>query len=126
MDTNIITVERIQEYINLKPEADWRIKETEPASNWPQRGHVKFSNFSLRYREDLELVLKGIDCDITPGEKVKDTVNRSVIFLNIYSYLFISIIKWTTNLAYIFCFGKNKIFDKKVLRTDILYILYLH
>lgn len=70
MDTNIITVERIQEYINLKPEADWRIKETEPASNWPQRGHVKFSNFSLRYREDLELVLKGIDCDITPGEKI--------------------------------------------------------
>nr|XP_034338521.1 multidrug resistance-associated protein 1 [Crassostrea gigas] len=70
MDTNIITVERIQEYINLKPEADWRIKETEPASNWPQRGHVKFSNFSLRYREDLDLVLKGIDCDITPGEKI--------------------------------------------------------
>ena len=70
MDTNIVTVERIQEFINLKPEADWRIEETKPAADWPQRGHVKISNFSLRYREGLDLVLKEIDCDIKPGEKV--------------------------------------------------------
>lgn len=76
---------------------------------------MKFFNFSLRYREDLELVLKGIDCDIIFGEKVKDIVNFFVIFLNIYLYLFIFIIKWIINLVYIFCFGKNKIFDRKVL-----------
>lgn len=74
---------------------------------------MKFFNFSLRYREDLELVLKGIDCDIIFGEKVKDIVNFFVIFLNIYLYLFIFILKWIINLVYIFCFGKNKIFDKK-------------
>jgi ABC-type multidrug transport system fused ATPase/permease subunit len=70
MDTNIISVERIQEYIDKKAEAEWRIKETKPAPEWPQEGRVKFSKFSLRYREGLDLVLKGIDCDILPGEKV--------------------------------------------------------
>jgi ABC-type multidrug transport system fused ATPase/permease subunit len=63
-------VERIQEYIDREPEAEWRIKETKPAPEWPERGHVTFSNFSLRYREGQDLVLKGIDCEIFPGEKV--------------------------------------------------------
>lgn len=83
MDTNIITVERIQEYIKLEPEADWRINETEPAPNWPQRGHVRFSNFSLRYRDNLDLVLKGIDCDIAPGEKVNlEPININIFIFN--------------------------------------------
>ncbi|XP_048735267.2 multidrug resistance-associated protein 1-like [Ostrea edulis] len=70
MDTSIVSVERIQEYINIKPEAAWRIKETKPAPEWPHEGHIKFSNFSLRYREGLDLVLKGIDCEIFSGEKI--------------------------------------------------------
>ncbi|XP_062567586.1 multidrug resistance-associated protein 1-like [Saccostrea cucullata] len=70
MDTRIVSVERIQEYIDTKPEADWRIEETKPAPEWPQKGNVKFTNFGLRYREGLDLVLKGIDCEIMPGEKI--------------------------------------------------------
>lgn len=129
MDTNIITVERIQEYINLKPEADWRIKETEPASNWPQRGHVKFTNFSLRYRDDLELVLKGIDCEITPGEKVKN-INLSIIFFSFYRFTFNFInlyyrLGFKFGITYDKYLGLEKIltFDNKVLQTDFLYII---
>ncbi|XP_061183744.1 multidrug resistance-associated protein 1-like [Saccostrea echinata] len=70
MDTRIVSVERIQEYMDTKPEAEWRIKDTKPAPEWPQKGHVKFSNFGLRYREGLDLVLKEIDCEIMPGEKI--------------------------------------------------------
>uniref|UniRef100_A0A6A7G4Z9 ABC transporter n=2 Tax=Hirondellea gigas TaxID=1518452 RepID=A0A6A7G4Z9_9CRUS len=38
--------------------------------DWPEEGVVKFSKFSTRYREGLDLVVKGIDCTIQGGEKV--------------------------------------------------------
>lgn len=41
-----------------------------PASTWPQVGRVEFRNYSLRYREDLDLVLKDINVTIEGGEKV--------------------------------------------------------
>ena len=37
---------------------------------WMSKGHIKFKNFSLKYRPDTEIVLKNIDIDIKPGEKV--------------------------------------------------------
>lgn len=41
-----------------------------PASTWPQVGRVEFRDYSLRYREDLDLVLKHINITIEGGEKV--------------------------------------------------------
>lgn len=41
-----------------------------PSSTWPQVGRVEFRNYSLRYREDLDLVLKHINITIDGGEKV--------------------------------------------------------
>ncbi|CAL4074063.1 unnamed protein product, partial [Meganyctiphanes norvegica] len=38
--------------------------------DWPDKGVVKFSNYSTRYREGLDLVVKGIDCEIQAEEKV--------------------------------------------------------
>lgn len=37
---------------------------------WPQEGIVEFKNFQVRYREGLELVLKGIDFSVKSQEKV--------------------------------------------------------
>ena len=37
---------------------------------WMSKGHIKLENFSLKYRPDTEIVLKNIDIDIKPGEKV--------------------------------------------------------
>ena len=37
---------------------------------WPSKGHIKFVNFSSRYREGLPLVLCDINIEIQPGEKV--------------------------------------------------------
>lgn len=34
------------------------------------QGEVNFSDFKLRYREGLDLVLKGVSFDIKGGEKV--------------------------------------------------------
>jgi ATP-binding cassette subfamily C (CFTR/MRP) protein 1 len=34
------------------------------------KGHVKFNDYALRYREGLPLVLNKLDCEIGGGEKI--------------------------------------------------------
>lgn len=51
-------------------QAPWRIEERAPPSTWPQVGRVEFRDFGLRYRDDLDLVLKHINVTIEGGEKV--------------------------------------------------------
>ncbi|CAG7824411.1 unnamed protein product, partial [Allacma fusca] len=61
---------RIKEYGEVAQEAPWDLPEKKPASDWPQHGEIKFNNFETRYREGLDLVLKGVTCQIESGEKV--------------------------------------------------------
>lgn len=70
METNIVAVERLKEYSETEKEAPWRIQETTPPKSWPQAGRVEFRDYGLRYREDLDLVLKNINITIEGGEKV--------------------------------------------------------
>ncbi|XP_005391137.1 PREDICTED: multidrug resistance-associated protein 1 [Chinchilla lanigera] len=70
METNIVAVERLKEYSETEKEAPWQIQETAPPSSWPQVGRVEFRDYGLRYREDLDLVLKHINVIIEGGEKV--------------------------------------------------------
>nr|AAN65348.1 multidrug resistance protein 1A [Macaca fascicularis] len=70
METNIVAVERLKEYSETEKEAPWQIQETAPPSNWPQVGRVEFRNYCLRYREDLDFVLRHINVTINGGEKV--------------------------------------------------------
>uniref|UniRef100_A0A8C8ZV65 Multidrug resistance-associated protein 1 n=1 Tax=Prolemur simus TaxID=1328070 RepID=A0A8C8ZV65_PROSS len=69
-EANIVAVERLKEYSETEKEAPWQIQETAPPSTWPQVGRVEFRNYGLRYREDLDLVLKNINITINGGEKV--------------------------------------------------------
>ncbi|KAF9308629.1 Multidrug resistance-associated protein 1 [Podila horticola] len=57
-----------KKYSDLKVEAPDKTFEIPP--NWPDRGHITFKNYSTRYREGLDLVIKNISLDIKPGEKV--------------------------------------------------------
>ncbi|ODQ63868.1 multidrug resistance-associated protein 1 [Nadsonia fulvescens var. elongata DSM 6958] len=70
VEANIVAVERVIEYCNLTPERDDVVESNRPPSSWPERGHIQFKNFSTRYRENLDLVLDGIDLEILPKEKV--------------------------------------------------------
>ncbi|GFN98305.1 multidrug resistance-associated protein 1 [Plakobranchus ocellatus] len=70
LETNIVAVERIKEYTETPTEAAWVIEHNRPSSNWPDKGEVQFKDYQLRYREGLDLVLKGITCNIASGEKV--------------------------------------------------------
>ncbi|XP_040491207.1 multidrug resistance-associated protein 1 isoform X3 [Ursus maritimus] len=70
METNIVAVERLKEYSETEKEAPWRVEEMTPPSDWPQVGRVEFRDYGLRYRENLDLVLKNINITIDGGEKV--------------------------------------------------------
>ena len=54
----------------LSSQAPWQIQDMAPPSDWPQVGRVEFRDYGLRYREDLDLVLKNINVTIDGGEKV--------------------------------------------------------
>uniref|UniRef100_A0A7I4YK36 Multidrug resistance-associated protein 1 n=1 Tax=Haemonchus contortus TaxID=6289 RepID=A0A7I4YK36_HAECO len=70
IEANIVAVERIDEYTNTPTEAPWEIPERKPESGWPWLGGVNFVDYSTRYREGLDLVLKGISADVNEGEKI--------------------------------------------------------
>lgn len=70
VETNIVSVERVLEYANLPSEAPDVIFKNRPNIGWPAHGGVVFQNYSTRYRPGLDLVLKDINLDIKPREKI--------------------------------------------------------
>jgi ABC-type multidrug transport system fused ATPase/permease subunit len=70
VETNIVSVERVLEYAALPSEAPEIIHRSRPPVSWPSRGEVEFINYSARYREGLDLVLKNISLDIKSHEKI--------------------------------------------------------
>ncbi|XP_062915140.1 multidrug resistance-associated protein 1 isoform X1 [Mobula hypostoma] len=70
VETNIVAVERVQQYFDTPKEAHWVIKESQPPQTWPWEGKVEFINYGLRYRTDLDLALKDITLSINGGEKI--------------------------------------------------------
>lgn len=69
-EQNMNSVERIREYLEVEQEAAEIIPENRPPSNWPEAGAVTFTDYSTRYRPDLDRVLKNVSFDIKPLEKV--------------------------------------------------------
>lgn len=70
VETNIVSVERVLEYARLPSEAPEVIHRHRPPISWPNSGAVSFNNYSTRYREGLDLVLKGVNLNIKAHEKI--------------------------------------------------------
>ncbi|PVU96626.1 hypothetical protein BB559_002317 [Furculomyces boomerangus] len=77
VETDIISLERINEYSNL-PSEELGVSNSHVSItpeelkniNWPSSGKIEFINYSTKYREGLDLVLKNINVTINAGEKV--------------------------------------------------------
>ncbi|KAG0270862.1 hypothetical protein BGZ95_001422 [Linnemannia exigua] len=65
----LISVERVLEYSHKPTEAPVKTGVQLP-ENWPQQGRVVFKNYSTRYREGLDLVIKNVSFSVDPAEKV--------------------------------------------------------
>lgn len=70
VETNIVAVERIKEYAETEQEAAWENPNVNVSKTWPEMGRVEFRNYQVRYREGLDLVLRGISFVVNGGEKV--------------------------------------------------------
>lgn len=70
VEANIVSVERCFEYCNLPTEEDDTINFVTPPSGWPAHGKIDMENYSTRYAENLDPVLRNINLSIAPGEKV--------------------------------------------------------
>uniref|UniRef100_A0A669CGU8 Canalicular multispecific organic anion transporter 2 n=1 Tax=Oreochromis niloticus TaxID=8128 RepID=A0A669CGU8_ORENI len=70
LENNIVAVERVKEYSETKTEAPWEVEDKKPPLEWPMQGNVEFNDYSVRYREGLDLVLKDITLKVKGGEKI--------------------------------------------------------
>ncbi|KAJ2745284.1 hypothetical protein GGI20_002307 [Coemansia sp. BCRC 34301] len=70
LENSLCDYVRVQEYEQLTPEAPDVIEDHRPARLWPEQGLVEFRNYSTRYREGLDLVLKDVSFSVKPREKV--------------------------------------------------------
>ena len=69
-EANITSIERIKEYCQIKQEPEWSIEETKPEKSWPDEGNIKFEKYFLKYRQELDYVLKDLNFEIQSGEKI--------------------------------------------------------
>ncbi|XP_054913513.1 ATP-binding cassette sub-family C member 3 isoform X2 [Poeciliopsis prolifica] len=70
LENNIVAVERVKEYSETKTEAPWEVEDKKPPTEWPTEGNVEFNEYSVRYREGLDLVLRNITLRVKGGEKI--------------------------------------------------------
>ncbi|KAM0414623.1 hypothetical protein ACHAPT_013533 [Fusarium lateritium] len=70
VETNIVSAERVLEYTHLPSEAQDIIPGHRPGISWPSKGAVSFVDYSTRYRSELGLVLRNLNLNFRPGEKI--------------------------------------------------------
>lgn len=70
-ESNMIALERIEQYCNIESEAPFHTEaDGNLSATWPAAGQIKFENVRLRYRPGLPLVLKGLDIEIPAQSKI--------------------------------------------------------
>ena len=71
LENDMNSVERVIHYTkNIEQEPPHEIPEKKPQASWPAEGRVEIKDVVLRYRPDLPDVLKGLNMDVAPAEKV--------------------------------------------------------
>lgn len=70
VETTIVAVERIKEYEEEPQEAPWSLPNEKLNKNWPEHGELIFDNFSVKYRPELDLVLRDLSFTVKSGEKI--------------------------------------------------------
>lgn len=72
LENSMISVERTDTLSKTPGEAP-RIRNKDDllrANNWPQRGEIEFKDLMMRYRDDTDIVLKGVNVKINSMEKI--------------------------------------------------------
>ena len=67
-------------------QAEWIKAHRRPLPNWPVKGEVSLENYQTRYRPGLDLVLKGVTCRISGGQKVSTLQHTDTIYTLTYRF----------------------------------------
>ncbi|XP_060065904.1 ATP-binding cassette sub-family C member 5-like [Ylistrum balloti] len=69
VETRFTSIERIHEY-ESKLDTEEDTTSVVPDESWPREGGIVFTDVSMRYRKDMEPVLRNIHFNIKPNQKV--------------------------------------------------------
>ncbi|XP_039650096.1 multidrug resistance-associated protein 9-like [Perca fluviatilis] len=70
VEARFISVERLLEYITGSEELEAQLKVDPVSEDWPQHGVITFLDYKMRYRQNLPVVLNGLQLHIRAGEKI--------------------------------------------------------
>ncbi|KAI8983684.1 multi drug resistance-associated protein MRP [Pilobolus umbonatus] len=68
IETNIVSVERVKEYIDLPREKYESTTRVSPV--WPDKGAIEFRDYATRYRPGMDLALRNLTFTVSPKEKI--------------------------------------------------------
>ena len=69
------SVERVQHYSVPRDQEEWqakdeRLSKSVQGGHWPSKGRIQIQNLQMRYREDLDLVLRNINLEFPAGSRI--------------------------------------------------------
>ncbi|NWR46395.1 MRP1 protein, partial [Regulus satrapa] len=70
IENNMVSVERVREFLRTPKEAPWTLNGKLQGQVWPTEGRIEFRNYSLCYRPGLELALRRVSMTINRHEKI--------------------------------------------------------
>ncbi|KAF8184562.1 hypothetical protein K438DRAFT_2020317 [Mycena galopus ATCC 62051] len=72
VENGSVSIDRITEFARLPEEEKSTVNENvlNDDQNWPSAGNLAFSDFSMKYRDDLPLALKNLTFDFQGGQKI--------------------------------------------------------
>ncbi|XP_028437864.1 multidrug resistance-associated protein 9 isoform X2 [Perca flavescens] len=70
VEARFISMERLLEYITGSEELEEQLKVDLVSEDWPQHGVITFLDYKMRYRQNLPVVLNGLQLHIRAGEKI--------------------------------------------------------
>jgi len=88
LEVKMNSVERMIEYDSQPPEAPEIVPSRRPLPDWPSRGAISVQSLVVRYRPELDPVLKGITFQVKPKEKIgvvgRTGCGKSTLMLALY------------------------------------------
>ncbi|XP_023756054.2 ABC transporter C family member 10 [Lactuca sativa] len=70
LSNQIVSIERLEQYMHIPSEAPEIIEANRPSTSWPSIGRVDIQNLKIRYQPNSPLVLQGINCVFEGGHKI--------------------------------------------------------
>ena len=70
LENDMVGLERAIAYTKIIQERPDRMPKDEEIGIWPSEGSIRFENYSVQYRPETEIVLKNLNFEIRPKEKI--------------------------------------------------------